>query len=198
MNLFKRAIEVFANLNDEFEASKDTKVEETFEQVVDTEGTEFNISSREVGASVTFEDAPMKDGTYTLTDNFSFKVKDGLIESIEAEVEKVEEVSPVDEALAEDAVEVVGEPAKNEELDALKAEVESLKSELESIKESLKGLSTKEDVQAFSSEIQTLGNNIKTLASIPLEQSKTNNGFKSLNSKLKDHETLSQVFQNIK
>jgi capsule polysaccharide export protein KpsE/RkpR len=193
MKLSQSLLGLFKSLNTEIET---VLTPSKFEQVVDIEGTEFNISSREVNAEVTLEGSPLKDGTYTLTDGFKFTVKDGKIDSIEDEVEKVEEVSPVDEALAEDTVEEVTEEApKNEEIDALKAEIETLKTELQSIKEAILGLSTKEDVSNFSSEVKTLSDNIKLLASIPLEHSKTSQSFKQENNKADSMRRLAAVLK---
>jgi predicted RNase H-like nuclease (RuvC/YqgF family) len=191
MKLTQSLLGLFKSLNTEIESVLEPKAEVVFEQVVDSEGTEINISSREVGAEAILAGEPLKDGTYTLTDGFKFTVKDGKIDTIEAEVEKVEDESPIQEALTE---EVTEEAPKNEEIDALKAEVESLKSELQSIKEAISGLSTKEDVSNFSSEVKTLSENISLLAAIPMQQSKTNQSFKVESKKAQDFEKLRGAF----
>lgn len=173
-----------------------------FENVEAVNGDLLNISGREVGSEVMIGDGqPAPDGEIELTDGFKFIVKDGLIESV-VDAPEVKEDAPEELETETEVVEEVKEvDEKDKEIEALKAELAELKAQLSGLSNEFKAIekfATKEDLTAFQNEINVLSENIKLLASIPLEQSKVSQGFKSTNKKENDLKTLSEVFAKSK
>ena len=135
---------------------------------------EVKISERKVGGKVELigadeklSDAP--DGSYKVGD-FVFTVKEGVIDSIEGEEPKEEELA--DEQVTED------KPAKDnstqEAIAALQAETESIKKDIETIKNMLSEFAGKSDVSEFKNEVVKLNKTIQKLAKLPAEPTKTN------------------------
>ncbi|WP_449439638.1 hypothetical protein [Pedobacter steynii] len=171
-----------------------------FENVETSTGEQINLSGREVGSEVTIADsAPAPDGEYVLSDGFKFTVKDGKIDSIIEEVQKVEE-----EVLAEEKPsDVVVEDApksddKDKEIEALKAEIESLKEQIASLTSqfsAIENFATKEQFENLQTVFNSLNESVLKLANIPVEESKTSLGFKSNNKKYNDMAALANALK---
>lgn len=168
-----------------------------FEMVKTDKGDEINLGSREVGGTVTKgEGENVANGEYTLEDGFKFTVKDGLIDSIQSEIE-VKEV-PVEEELADEKVPAdVPVDDKQKEIDTLKEKIAELEAKLTELSVDFKSdkYVTKEDFNSLQAVFTSLNDNVKLLAKIPMEYSKVSQTFKEKSQKEINQEKLREAWR---
>jgi len=178
-------------------------IEQKFEMVTTEDGKEINITSREVGAEVTegVEATPVPDGSYSVDSGaFKFTVADGVIASIDEQVE----VKPEEETGEELADEVPTEEApkedeaKDEKIAELEAKIKELEDKLaEAGTFSTENYATKVDLNTVDSTIKELFKafeaKLEVLAKTPMEYSKVAPTFKEKTQKEINAERLREA-----
>ncbi|MES2062732.1 MAG: hypothetical protein V4456_12480 [Bacteroidota bacterium] len=158
------------------------KKEEKFEAIKVKDGdTMVEYSALEVGADVSISTATgsevAPDGSYSLSNDVAFTVKDGKIESVEntGDATPAKDEKPAEELADEpkeaDAPAEAEAPKENEAVKALEDRVKALEDTIKTLMESINAVPSKEDVSELKSELKSAYTKIQELSKIPTQLS---------------------------